>query len=70
MTKRHIVIATRESPLALCQAEAIKALLQLHHPHLAVEFLGITTQADKRLDVKLIDIGGKGLFVKELPCIP
>lgn len=66
MTKRHIVIATRESPLALAQAEAVKALLIAHHPHLSVDFLGITTQADKRLDVKLIEIGGKGLFVKEL----
>ncbi len=66
MTKRHIVIATRESPLALCQAEIIKTQLQLHHPHLSVDLLGITTQADKRLDVKLIEIGGKGLFVKEL----
>jgi len=66
MTKRHLVIATRESPLALCQAEIIKAMLISHHPHLSVDFLGITTQADKRLDVKLIEIGGKGLFVKEL----
>lgn len=66
MTKRHIVIATRESPLALCQAEAVKAMLIAHHPHLSVELLGITTQADKRLDVMLKDIGGKGLFVKEL----
>jgi hydroxymethylbilane synthase len=66
MTKRHIVIATRESPLALAQTEMIKTLLIQHHPHLSVEFLGITTQADKRLDVTLTEIGGKGLFVKEL----
>jgi len=66
MTKRHIVIATRESPLALQQTEIIKnALLELH-PHLSVDILGITTQADKRLDVLLTEIGGKGLFVKEL----
>lgn len=66
MTKRHLVIATRESPLALRQAESVKETLQALHPHLAVELLGITTEADKRLDVKLIEIGGKGLFVKEL----
>jgi len=66
MTKRHLIIATRESPLAICQAESIKALLINHHPHLSVDFLGITTQADKRLDVVLTEIGGKGLFVKEL----
>lgn len=66
MTKRHIVIATRESPLALAQAESIKLSLLQHHPHLSVDLLGITTQADRRLDVTLTEIGGKGLFVKEL----
>lgn len=66
MTKRHLVIATRESPLALKQAETIKAQLIQRHPHLSVELLGITTQADKILEVTLTDIGGKGLFVKEL----
>jgi hydroxymethylbilane synthase len=66
MTKRLITIATRESPLALRQAEWVRDQLQKLHPHLAVEFLGITTQGDKRLDVALRKIGGKGLFVKEL----
>lgn len=66
MTKRKLVIATRESLLALKQAELIKAALLKHHPQLNVEFLGITTEADKKLDVTLAKIGGKGLFVKEL----
>lgn len=66
MTKRHLVIATRESPLALRQAEWVRDRLQIYHPHLAVEFLGITTQADKMLSITLTEIGGKGLFVKEL----
>ena len=66
MTKRRLIIATRESPLALRQAELVKAALQAIHPHLDIEFLGITTQGDKRLDVALRKIGGKGLFVKEL----
>lgn len=66
MTKRHLVIATRESPLALKQTEIIKEKLQKIHPHLAITFLGITTVADKRLDITLDKIGGKGLFVKEL----
>lgn len=66
MTKRHLIIATRESPLALSQAETIKAALLKIHPHLSIEFLGITTQADKLLDITLTAIGGKGLFVKEL----
>lgn len=66
MTKRHLVIATRESPLALCQANWVKDKLEAMHPHLSVELLGLTTQGDKRLDVALSQIGGKGLFVKEL----
>lgn len=66
MTKRHLTIATRESPLALQQAEIIKKSLLEKHPHLFIEFLGITTQADKFLDTTLTEIGGKGLFVKEL----
>ena len=66
MTKRHLIIATRESPLAISQAEWVKNQLQKLHPHLAVELLGITTQADKMLDMPLRTIGGKGLFIKEL----
>jgi hydroxymethylbilane synthase len=66
MTKRHLVIATRESPLALAQTELIKSALLKLHPHLSVDILGITTQADKHLDILLTEIGGKGLFVKEL----
>lgn len=66
MTKRRLVIATRESPLALRQAETIKDLLTKNNPNLTVELLGITTEADKKLDILLTEIGGKGLFVKEL----
>lgn len=66
MTKRRLIVATRESPLAICQAELIKDMLIAHYPHLTVELLGITTEADKRLNVTLTAIGGKGLFVKEL----
>lgn len=66
MTKRRLVIATRESPLAMRQAELVKALLLEKHPHLNIELLGLTTVADQRLDILLTEIGGKGLFVKEL----
>jgi hydroxymethylbilane synthase len=66
MTNSRLVIATRQSPLALSQANQIKSELNALHPDLTIELLGITTQADKRLDVNLMDIGGKGLFVKEL----
>ena len=63
---RPIVIATRESPLALWQAEFIKAELEDLHPGLTVELLGMTTRGDQILDSPLSKIGGKGLFVKEL----
>lgn len=66
MTKRHLIIATRQSPLALKQSEWVKTQLQKIYPHLAVDFLGITTQADKMLEMSLTQIGGKGLFIKEL----
>jgi hydroxymethylbilane synthase len=62
----RLVIATRESPLALWQANHIKAKLEALYPQLAVELLGMTTQGDRILDVTLNKIGGKGLFVKEL----
>lgn len=59
-----ITIATRESRLALWQAEHVKALLeQLGH---SVELLGMTTTGDQILDRSLSKVGGKGLFVKEL----
>lgn len=59
-----IVIATRESRLALWQAEHVKARLQaLGH---TVSLLGMTTQGDQILDRSLSKVGGKGLFVKEL----
>ncbi len=59
-------IATRKSPLAMWQAEHIKARLEALHPGLLVELVTFTTQGDKILDVPLAKIGGKGLFVKEL----
>lgn len=66
MAKRTLRIATRNSALALWQAEFIKAELERLHDHIEVELLGIKTQGDKILDVPLAKIGGKGLFVKEL----
>ena len=59
-----IVIATRESRLALWQAEHVQALLQARGHH--VTLLGMTTQGDQILDRSLSKVGGKGLFVKEL----
>jgi hydroxymethylbilane synthase len=59
------LIATRESRLALWQAEHVRALLQTRFG-LVVELLGMTTRGDQILDRSLSKVGGKGLFVKEL----
>ncbi len=64
--KTKIRIATRESRLALWQAEHVKQQLQAHHPDLAVELVPMTTRGDQLLDSPLSRIGGKGLFLKEL----
>ena len=61
-----IVIATRESRLALWQAEHVRALLQKFYPACRVELMGMTTRGDQILDRPLAKVGGKGLFVKEL----
>ena len=62
----RIVIATRESRLALWQAEHVKALLQKIYPAASIELSGMTTRGDQILDRPLSKIGGKGLFIKEL----
>ncbi len=59
-------IATRESPLALWQAEHVQAILRERYPQTDVRLLGMTTKGDQILNVTLSKIGGKGLFVKEL----
>jgi len=62
----RLVIATRESRLALWQAEHVKARLEALYPGCQVELLGMTTRGDQILDRPLAKVGGKGLFVKEL----
>lgn len=59
-------IATRQSPLALWQAEFVKAELEKYHEGLKVELVKMVSKGDKLLDSPLSKIGGKGLFVKEL----
>ena len=66
MTKTQLTIATRESPLALWQANWVKAKLLSLYPSLTIHLLGLTTQADRLPYVSLAEVGGKGLFVKEL----
>jgi hydroxymethylbilane synthase len=61
-----LVIATRESPLALWQANHVAGRLRELHPGLTVELLGMTSRGDQLLDRPLYKVGGKGLFVKEL----
>ncbi len=63
---KTLKIATRQSPLALWQAEHIRARLEALHADLTVELVTFVTQGDKILDTPLAKIGGKGLFVKEL----
>jgi hydroxymethylbilane synthase len=63
---KTLKIATRKSPLALWQAEHVKARLEHHHPDLKVELVKMTTKGDQILNSPLSKIGGKGLFIKEL----
>lgn len=66
MVKQFIRIATRQSALAMWQTEFVKGRLESVHPALEVEIVGITTRGDRIQDRPLVEVGGKGLFVKEL----
>ncbi len=61
-----LCIGTRGSPLALAQAEAVRDLARRHHPGLDVSLKVIRTSGDRFLDRNLAEIGGKGLFTKEI----
>jgi hydroxymethylbilane synthase len=61
-----LVIASRESRLAMWQAEHVRAKLSALYPQCTIEILGMTTKGDQILDRTLSKVGGKGLFVKEL----
>jgi hydroxymethylbilane synthase len=63
---QRIVIASRESALAMWQARHVQERLAGLYPRAEVTVLGLTTEGDRRLDVSLARIGGKGLFIKEL----
>jgi len=62
----RLIIASRESRLAMWQAEHVRARLAALYPQCSVEILGMTTRGDQILDRALSKVGGKGLFVKEL----
>jgi len=66
ISPKKLVIASRESPLAMWQARHIQSRLQALYPETMVEILGMTTTGDQILDTPLAKVGGKGLFVKEL----
>ncbi|MGB8635036.1 MAG: hydroxymethylbilane synthase [Rhodanobacteraceae bacterium] len=66
MTKQKLTIATRKSALALWQAEHVAARLRALHPRLEVALLPLSTRGDELLDRSLAEVGGKGLFLKEL----
>jgi len=66
LAEKIIRIATRQSPLALWQAEHVAARLEQLFPHVKTELVKMVTRGDKILDAPLAKIGGKGLFVKEL----
>ena len=63
---RRLRIATRESRLALRQTGMVAAAIGVRHATLEVETVGMTTRGDQVLDRPLAQVGGKGLFVKEL----
>ncbi|QJR16895.1 hydroxymethylbilane synthase [Usitatibacter palustris] len=62
----HLRIATRESRLALAQTHLVAETLRSRNPGLKVEIVGMTTRGDTVLDRPLSQVGGKGLFIKEL----
>ena len=62
----RLVIASRESRLAMWQAEHVRARLSILYPQCSIEILGMSTRGDQILDRALSQVGGKGLFVKEL----
>lgn len=64
--KETLRIATRQSPLALWQANFVKTALEQRFPELSVELVTMVTKGDIILDTPLAKVGGKGLFVKEL----
>ncbi len=64
--RKTLKIGTRESKLALAQSEWVRAEILARYPDMHVELIGIKTKGDKLLDWPLSQVGGKGLFVKEI----
>jgi hydroxymethylbilane synthase len=64
--KRLIRVGSRESKLAVTQTQSIINIIKTHHPELEFEIVTMKTSGDMILDRNLDEVGGKGLFVKEL----
>ena len=63
---KTIRLATRKSPLALVQARYVAASIREYHPELEIEEVLVSTEGDRVIDRPLAEVGGKGLFVKEV----
>jgi hydroxymethylbilane synthase len=66
MNRTKLIVATRKSALALTQSRQFIAELQARHPGLEIEELHVTTTGDRVQDRALSEVGGKGLFIKEI----
>src|SRR5438128_524771 len=63
---RHLILGTRGSLLALSQANIVVDALRLAVPEIEIELRTVKTEGDRRLDVSLEEVGGQGLFVKDI----
>jgi len=63
---RRLRLATRRSKLALWQADHVAALLRAAHPGIEIDVVPLATEGDRRVDVPLSEIGGKGVFATEI----
>ena len=66
MSRRHIVIGSRSSKLAVIQAETVLSALSADNPGLKIELSRISTTGDRQKEISLEELGGEGVFVKEL----
>lgn len=63
---RQLKVGTRKSPLAIKQTQIVVNLLKHHYPQLEIEIVGLSTKGDRLQQAPLTQIGGKGVFVKEV----
>ena len=66
MSKKKVIVGSRDSKLAVIQSKLVMEQIANHHPEIELQLVTMKTTGDKILDKTLDKIGGKGLFVKEL----